>query len=1027
MLGIGKLAAGAEDYYLRITQGIEDYYVGIEAPGQWIGSSQQLLGLTGEVTPEALRAVFDAYDPTDGTALITTANRRVVAFDLSYKADKTVSLLHAWGGPDVAGQVEAAHSRAIDSSLAYLEEHAVFTRRGHNGVEQLTGEGLVAARYRHFRNRNDDPHLHDHVLVPNMVRAADGRWSTIDARHLYIHAKTAGYVYQAVLRHELSTRLGLTYGPVHNGVASIEGIPRNVVEAFSTRRAEIIEHLEAVGASSARAAQIATLQTRNAKDAAPDVAAIQSEWVSRARAMGYEPSSVIDVLGNRRSIELSSFERASAESLMLGPQGLTEHASTFHQRDVLRAWCEQMPYGSPLSELQLFSAHTIGRDEVVSLDDGRHTTQELLLLERTIIDQAIAGVGRKVAVATADSVASALASRPSISDEQSALAQRLLTNGDGVSVVIAAAGTGKGFALGVAREAWEQSGHHVFGVALAARAAGELQSGSGVRSAIIASTLQRIDNGASLRPNDVLVIDEAGMVGTRQLARLIDHAVTAKAKVVLVGDPRQLPEIDAGGVLSGLAKHVQVLTLHENRRQVEPWEKLALGQLRSGSVVTAIEQYESHGRIHWANRVDDVLANIIDAWSASRGRGEDAIILASRNEDVRALNKLARSSDAVTLTGPSYVVAGNEFRISDEVMMLRNDKRIGVRNGDRGSVFDVDVATRSLVVAFKDRTISLPASYLESGHVTHGYAITVHKAQGLTCDRAFVLGTEDLYREMGYVAMSRGRLSNELYAVGERRIEIEPSHSPTVQDSPEDLFVSALSTSKAHSMASTHSLAGGPFDGVADQAIGVEYQELAQQIRSIPADVSRQVDSLHKEIAALEAKLQGLERQRDQALQTRRSVRETLAGRDSRTTSVDRKIHAEHGWINQLTEKLRPLAAQQQLRNRMLIDAEPAKARLSLLDKEIDRRVTARLADAMDSPADYLTERLGEKPEAEDKRESWLDGVKTIERYRLQNGVRDNKHALGNKRAPDKFATDEYLSQIIREIDPPTRSRGMRR
>jgi conjugative relaxase-like TrwC/TraI family protein len=1027
MLGIGKLAAGAEDYYLRITQGIEDYYVGIEAPGQWIGSSQQLLGLTSEVTPEALRAVFDAHHPTDGTALITTANRRVVAFDLSYKADKTVSLLHAWGGADVAAEVEAAHSRAIDSSLSYLEEHAVFTRRGHNGVEQLAGEGLVAARYRHFRNRNDDPHLHDHVLVPNMVRAADGRWSTIDARHLYTHAKTAGYVYQAVLRHELSTRLGVTYGPVHNGVAPIEGIPRNVVEAFSTRRAEIIEHLDAVGASSARAAQIATLQTRKTKDASPDVAAIQSEWESRARAIGYEPSSVVDVLGDRRSIELSSFERASAEQLMLGPEGLTEHASTFHQRDVLRAWCEQMAYGAPLSELQLFSAHTIGRDEVVSLYDGRHTTQELLLLERTIIDQAIAGVGTKVAVATSESVTSALASRPSISDEQSVLAQRLLTNGDGVSVVIAAAGTGKGFVLGVAREAWEQSGHHVFGVALAARAAGELHSGAGIRSTTIASTLQRIDNGASLKPNDVFVIDEAGMVGTRQLARLIDHAVTAKAKVVLVGDPRQLPEIDAGGVLSGLAKHVKVLTLHENRRQVEPWEKLALGQLRSGSVETAIKQYESHGRIHWANRVDDVLVDIVDAWSASRGRGEDAIILASRNEDVRALNKLARASDAVTLTGPSYVAAGNEFRINDEVLMLRNDKRIGVRNGDRGSVLDVDVATRSLVVAFKDRTISLPASYLESGHVTHGYAITVHKAQGLTCDRAFVLGTEDLYREMGYVAMSRGRLSNELYAVGERRIEIEPSHSPTVQDSAEELFVSALGTSKAQSMASTHSVAAGPFDSVTDHAIGVEYQELAQRIRSIPTDVSRRVDSLHKEIFALEAKLQGLERQRDQALQTRRSVRETLAGRDSRTTSVDRSIYAEHGWINQLTEKLRPLEAQQQRRNRMLIDTEPAKARLSLLDEEIERRVTARLADAMDSPAEYLTERLGKKPEAGDKRESWLDGVKMIERFRLQNGVTANKHALGNERVPDKFATDEYLNQIVREIDPPSRSRGMRR
>ena len=145
MLGIGKLAAGAEDYYLAITQGIEDYYVGIEAPGQWIASSSRLLGLDGEVDPDDLRAVFDGRNPVDDTDLITAANRRVVAFDLSYKADKTVSLLHAWGGPEVAARVEAAHSRAVASSLAYLEDSAVFTRRGRNGVQQLAGDGLVGS------------------------------------------------------------------------------------------------------------------------------------------------------------------------------------------------------------------------------------------------------------------------------------------------------------------------------------------------------------------------------------------------------------------------------------------------------------------------------------------------------------------------------------------------------------------------------------------------------------------------------------------------------------------------------------------------------------------------------------------------------------------------------------------------------------------------------------------------------------------------------------------------------------------
>ena len=606
MLGIGKLAAGAEDYYLAITQGIEDYYVGIEATGQWIGSTNRLLGLDGEVQPDDLRAVFDGRNPTDDTALITVANRRVVAFDLSYKADKTVSLLHAWGGPDVAARVEAAHSRAVASSLAYLEDAAVFTRRGRNGVEQLAGDGLVAARFRHFRNRNDEPHLHDHVLVPNMVRTADGRWPTLDARHLYTHAKTAGYVYQAVLRHELSTNLGVEFGPVHNGVAPIAGIPRPVVEAFSTRRAEIIEHLEAIGASSAKAAQIATLQTRRAKDAAPDVAALQGEWDTRARALGFDPASVANVIGPGRNIELTAGERATAETAMLGPTGLTAHATTFDKRDVIQAWCEAMPHGASHAELQLLSAQTIARAEVVTLEDGRRTTNELLALEQRIVDQAVAGIGQRIAVGTDHALASVFANHPTISQEQADLARHLVTGGDGVAVVVAPAGTGKGFVLGVARQAWEESGHRVIGTALAARAAGELQSGAGIQSMTVAQAMQQIDAGHQMRPKDVLVVDEAGMVGTRQLARLVDYAVAAKAKVVLVGDPRQLPEIDAGGVLGGLAKHVPVLSLSENRRQVEEWEKVALRDLRSGSVEHALEQYEAHGRITCAPRLVDV-------------------------------------------------------------------------------------------------------------------------------------------------------------------------------------------------------------------------------------------------------------------------------------------------------------------------------------------------------------------------------------------------------------------------------------
>ena len=191
--------------------------------------------------------------------------------------------------------------------------------------------------------------------------------------------------------------------------------------------------------------------------------------------------------------------------------------------------------------------------------------------------------------------------------------------------------------------------------------------------------MQQIDAGHQMRAKDVLVVDEAGMVGTRQLACLVDYAVAAKVKVVLVGDPRQLPEIDAGGVLGGLAKHVRVLSLRENRRQVEEWEKVALGDLRSGSVEHALEQYEAHGRITWAPRLVGVRTAVVDAWAVARRNGEDSIMLASRREDVRALNKLARESGVAELSGPALAVSNDEFRTGDTVMTVRNDRRVGVR------------------------------------------------------------------------------------------------------------------------------------------------------------------------------------------------------------------------------------------------------------------------------------------------------------------------------------------------------------
>ena len=283
MLSIGKLGHGQESYYLEtVASGAEDYYIGRgEAPGRWLGTMTAELGLDGRVSADDLRQVLAGVDPISGDRFARGGERRVPGFDLTFCAPKSVSVLWGLGDREVSAVVRAAHDTSVDAALRYLEEQACWSRRGTNGFVQLRGDGFVAAAFRHRTSRAGDPHLHSHVVVANATRSDDGRWGALDARHLYLHAKTAGYLYEAHLRAELTVRLGVEWTPVVNGIADIVGIPATVLDRFSTRRHEIEAELAERGESSARAAQYAVLETRQAKDYDVDPLLLHGLWTEQ--------------------------------------------------------------------------------------------------------------------------------------------------------------------------------------------------------------------------------------------------------------------------------------------------------------------------------------------------------------------------------------------------------------------------------------------------------------------------------------------------------------------------------------------------------------------------------------------------------------------------------------------------------------------------------------------------------------------------------------------------------------------------
>jgi len=832
VLSIGKLGHGQENYYLAtVAKGIEDYYTGSgEAPGEWTGAGAARLGLAGAVADDDLRQVLGGVDPRTGTKLGGhTRTDRVPGWDLTFSAPKSVSILYALGDGEVPAEVVEAHRAAVAAGLEYLERHATVTRRRVDGeIEIVRGEGLVVAAFRHRTSRAGDPQLHTHCLVGNVVERVDGGWGALHSRPIYQHARTAGFVYQAVLRGELTSRLGVEWGEIVNGYADIEGVGRGLIDHFSKRREEIEAAMAARGEDSMSAARTATLDTRQAKDYDVDPETLHERWRAEAAELGCELTDVSRVLGRPGpQVRLRDLDGVADE--MLSSRGLTAEHASFDRRDVTRSWCVGLPAGAlvDVETLEELVEGVIEDDQVLPVIDGaarlaerhvlrrpdgsittavaldrRWSTTEMLAIEQRLVDRAERGRGLGVAV-VADKIVAAACAGSLLSAEQEHMVRHLTTSGNGLDVVVGRAGTGKTYALAAAARAWRDAGHRPIGVAIAARAAAELEASAGLPSTTIEQFLIDCDQSAGmLNPNTIVIVDEAGMVDTRRLARLLAHVDAAGAKAVLVGDHHQLPSVEAGGAFAALVRRHDVIELTENRRQVEAWERAALDQLRVGrggrsGMVTIVDRYQDEGRLHVGDTPAEVRTAMVADWFESRKQGEQPIMLALRRRDVDELNARARALlvEAGEIEAQGVTIAGRPFAAGDRIVCLHNDRRVGVHNAMFGSVEAIDDDGLAVKVDGAEQRLRIPSSYVADGHLTHAYATTIHKAQGATYERALLLGDDRLYRQAGYTGLSRGRWRNDIYLVGDddrdRDIELE-EHGRHDNEPPTERFVRGL-------------------------------------------------------------------------------------------------------------------------------------------------------------------------------------------------------------------------------------------
>jgi conjugative relaxase-like TrwC/TraI family protein len=1017
MLSIGKLGTGQESYYLeKVAEGAEDYYSGEgEAEGYWVGSAATLLGLDGAVEGEQLTAMLTGDSPVDGEPLGLRAvggRGPVPGFDLTFSAPKSVSLTWALGGGGTGAEVAAAHRASVEAALSYLERHACLTRRGA-AAEFVPGWGFLAAAYRHRSSRAGDPQLHTHVLVANATIGPDGRWTRLYHPALYEHAKTAGHVYEAHLRDELTRRLGVRWQEVRNGIAEVEGFTPEELLAFSTRRAEI---LAAAGeGASPREMQIATLTTRRTKDRDLTEESLREAWRAKAEEVGLTREAIATRLGHEPP------GRTVLTADRIG-RSATAHASHFDRREAIRAVADALPHGAPAREVEELADEFLASGEVMRIAETprgpRFTTRRIWRLEQEAL--AVAGrmhaSGDRAAVAPAI-VARVLADHPSLKADQHAMVGRLLSGGRGLEVVIGEAGSGKTYATVVAAAGRAAADYGLVVAAPTWRAANVLRA-EGLDAGTVAGLLARLDARAEeglapLPPRSVLLVDEAGMVDSASLARLVDHADRSGAKLVLVGDPAQLGEIEAGGLFAAIACRSEQIHLDEVIRHRHDLDREAAKLIREGRGAEALDRYVREGRVIVAADHEARREAIVADWWEARKRGDDAMMIARANSERGHLNERAREllRSEGRLGSEEIGVGDRSFAVGEEVITRVNDQSARIYNRERWTVEAVDAERRRMTLAGIDakRRVEVDAAYLSRTNpadgapaIEPGYAATIYQAQGATLDSAFVMADPGMDRQDFYVAASRTRGRTFFYAtpeVGFDRVEFAPDEAPA-----EALEHIARASERDGSQAAAHDAA------LREQVDRLSTPELYARRHEIRAEANaesaaeREHDDLTRSLGyartAVEKAAAREEKLGDEPPFWSRAARARWHSEAENIAAA--AAHAEEAMKQRQTE----LAEVAQV-------GHAARAELAVIDQAIEERLTARMAVVRSDPPAYITTELGERPTDPGRRQTWESAVRGIESWRMENGVGDHDSALGPRQADADHTSRQFAEQAV--------------
>jgi conjugative relaxase-like TrwC/TraI family protein len=1044
MVGVTKIQRGNAGYWLAaVAEGGDDYYTKPgEAPGEWLGSLAEELGLAGEVDPAGYGAILEGRDPLTGRQLVLRPETRfrhrpdgsikrvepVLGYDVRFSAPKSISLLYALGDERTRERIVAVLHEAVRQGVTHLEREACMVQRGKGGRVIARGQGFVGMAFRHRMSRAGDPALHVHVLISNLTRAAsDGKWLSLASPKgrspLFPYGKSAGIVFQASLRAGLLREFGLEFGAVKNGYADLKGFSRKLIEAFSTRSREIAEWTKEHGVSGVAARQTAAYRTRQAKDHALDEDDRRSEWEAQAAPHGFTRRVAKSMVSEAQPREPRPI---SESAIAAAVRQLERTSSHFNARQLLSAIGDQLPEGA--GNLQLLAAvdRALGSDKVLQLyapegllDEAAYTTPRIAALERRFLDAALEGQDAGAAVVAPATLRTVLARHDYLGTDQREMVTRLTRGGEEVVVVTALPGTGKTVALKAAAEAWSDAGLAVFGCATAKTATGELIRAGVPDSFSITSLRFQIEKlGRRLPRGAVVIVDEANVTNTFDLEALRAHVAAAAGKLVLVGDIRQIGSIGPGGLYVHLALQLDPIRLTEIRRQQSPVDRHIVTLVHEGRGSEALDLLRTDGKLIVGDDLPSTLHALLLDWYRDFATGADAVMIARRNSDVEHLNDQARQlrREEGALGRFEVAVGGRSFARGDRVITRINNRQVA--NRDRWDVVSVNPLTRSVKLrAVEDpgRVVKLGRDYLNrrtrdgDPALQHAYAITKFGAESKTFDRAFPLLDAGANLEQELVAISRGRRIANVYTVATSEL-LDPDLGPgrrEVSDSLQDLRA-AMEREGADTPAVELSLS--------KEVEGLSLSALANH-RGLLQQSARVADPLRSRRHRLEA---GISRRRGE-------LRKVLAEREKleRESDPPARIGELKSREISLSESIRRDEAE--LASLPLPDAKPLPPRpeerleAALIERRIATLARREVAAARSGESEIIYRTLGPYPADPAGAAVWSDAAHAIATYRLRHFVLYREHPLGDH--PWAKSGAEYQS-ALRRIQAAQRQLG---